>query len=318
MAGSTIISLRVRPGEDASRLNLYRPRQPRLLGLSAALTNRDGFAWADVPRDAANPWRLLDEPSADAVPVILEKNTANYSLNLWGGLGETFEVADGRGRPLRLKIVALLADSIFQGDLLISEGEFLGAVPRDERLPVLSRRLPGRADCGCAECAGTEPGRLRLCRPDHGRAAGRFSGRAEHVSVDLSKPSAGWVLLGTLGLAVVQFRSVFERRGELWLVARRVFAAAGCAGLVLLEHALLLVAGLGIGVLAALLAVLPQRGPHHVLAVGIAGRHAVGRAGPAWPQAAWPFAPCCRAPLLLSLRQENLDRGPYALDPCRL
>ena len=44
---------------------------------------------------------MADETSP--VPVILEKNTANYSLNLWGGLGETFEIADGRGRPLRLR-----------------------------------------------------------------------------------------------------------------------------------------------------------------------------------------------------------------------
>ena len=132
-AGSTIVSLRVRAGEDASCLNLYRPRQPRVLGVGPALVDRGGFAWADAPRDVPNPWRLLQDagetPTPQPVPVILEKNTANYSLNLWGGLGETFEIADGRGRPLRLRVVALLADSIFQGDLLMGERELLKHFP---------------------------------------------------------------------------------------------------------------------------------------------------------------------------------------------
>ncbi len=61
LAGSTIVSLRVRAGDDASCLNLYRPRQPRVLGVPPALIDRDGFAWADKPRDVANPWRLLDD-----------------------------------------------------------------------------------------------------------------------------------------------------------------------------------------------------------------------------------------------------------------
>ena len=30
-------------------------------------------------------------------PMILEKNTANYSLNLWGGLGEIYEYRDESG-----------------------------------------------------------------------------------------------------------------------------------------------------------------------------------------------------------------------------
>ena len=57
----------------------------------------------------------------ERVPVILEKNTANYSLHLWKGVGQTYDVPDGRGGIVRLQIVGLLSGSIFQGDLLVSE-----------------------------------------------------------------------------------------------------------------------------------------------------------------------------------------------------
>jgi putative ABC transport system permease protein len=56
----------------------------------------------------------------------------------------------------------------------------------------------------------------------------------------------------------VQLRIVFERRGELALLRATGFRRATLGWLVMLEHALLLTAGLGVGTLAASLAVLPH------------------------------------------------------------
>ncbi|MGA2059747.1 MAG: ABC transporter permease, partial [Thermoguttaceae bacterium] len=167
-AGVRAFPLRVKSGDDASCLNLYRPRQPRLLGVPRQFIDRGGFDWAnrglsqfsrrekgtgseqheilhdksrtsEVPVpffDGDNPWTLLhqdlgqDPDGVARVPVILEKNTANYSLNLWGGLGETFEISDGQGKKIRLQVVALLANSIFQGDLLLDEAALLKNFPQ--------------------------------------------------------------------------------------------------------------------------------------------------------------------------------------------
>ena len=46
LAAATIFTLRVKPGDDASCLNLYQPRQPRVLGLPPRFIDRGGFAWA--------------------------------------------------------------------------------------------------------------------------------------------------------------------------------------------------------------------------------------------------------------------------------
>jgi ABC-type antimicrobial peptide transport system permease subunit len=66
------------------------------------------------------------------------------------------------------------------------------------------------------------------------------------------------LLLGTFGLATVQLRNVLERRGELALLRAAGFRRARLALLVMLENAALLVGGLGVGVLAALIAILPH------------------------------------------------------------
>ena len=69
------------------------------------------------------------EDGTPQVPVVLEKNTANYILHLWGGLGEHFDVVNSRGETIRLVVSGLLAGSIFQGDLLVSEEQLLRHFP---------------------------------------------------------------------------------------------------------------------------------------------------------------------------------------------
>src|SRR5438034_8351483 len=66
------------------------------------------------------------------------------------------------------------------------------------------------------------------------------------------------LLLGTLGLAVVLLRSVWERRGELALLRALGYRRATLAWLVLAENSFLLLVGLAVGTAAALLSILPQ------------------------------------------------------------
>ncbi len=65
------------------------------------------------------------------------------------------------------------------------------------------------------------------------------------------------LLLGTVGLAVVQLRSVLERRGELALMRAAGFRRGRLLGMVMVENVLLLVGGLAVGCVAAAVALLP-------------------------------------------------------------
>ena len=137
-----VFPVRVQSGDDASCLNLYQPRQPRILGVSQEFIERGGFAWdataAATPEERADPWLLLNrkrnlgttakdasinDSEAD-IPVLLDQNTAMYSLHLYGGAGETFEIDNPRGGKIKLQVVGLLKNSIFQGELLISDENF--------------------------------------------------------------------------------------------------------------------------------------------------------------------------------------------------
>jgi ABC-type lipoprotein release transport system permease subunit len=303
-----VYAVRVKPGDDASCLNLYQPRQPRLLGLPNAFLDRGGFAWADAPSGETNPWLALagPPPLPPATPAVLDQATANYALHLWKGRGEQWTVNDAWGRPVRLEVAGLLANSIFQGDLLLSEDAllaydpavsgyrfFLIEAPPDQAAAVQQAIERDLDDFGLAAETAAE------------RLAGFLAVQNTYLSTFQSLGGLG-LLLGTIGLAAVQLRGVLERRGELALLRAAGFRRGLLARLVVLETLAVLLAGLGIGILAALVAVLPHLTGHAaaipwqwllamlglVLAAGLLASLAAVRA-------------LARQPLLTALREER-------------
>ncbi len=268
MADAKTFALRVESGDDATCLNLYKPRQPPVLGLPKKFIDRGGFAWAasaaSTPEEKRNPWLLLEKEISSAgagiptIPVVLEKNTATYMLHLYGGIGDIYEVTDGRGKPLRLKIVGLLSAGIFQGDLLISERDFAKHFPEVSGYRFfLIAAPPGKATAVQNALDGKLADYGLACETTGRRMAALLAVQNTYLSTFRSLGGLG-LLLGTIGLAAVQLRNVLERRGELALLRATGFRRRSLAVMVIAENALLLLAGLGVGVIAALIAILPH------------------------------------------------------------
>ena len=312
LAATTVVPLRIKGGDDASCRNLYRPAQPRMLGVPDELIDRGGFAWAARPADCDNPWTLLRQPlpadpeGVPQYPVILEKNTANYSLHLWKGLGESIELSDSRGRTVRLVIVALLDTSIFQGELLLYEDNLLRLYPEvvGQRMFLIQTSANQAAAVAAIwERYLAEYGLAVETAAE--RLAGFLAVQNTYLSTFQSLGGLG-LLLGTLGLAAVQLRNAVQRRGELALLRATGLSRKKLALMVVQENALLLLAGLTMGIVAAFVAVLPQWTTHTAviplasLAALLAGVLAAGVVGSLWSARA-----VLRTPLLPALREEH-------------
>jgi len=267
LSGTRVFPLRMAGGDDASCLNLYQAEQPRVLGVPEALVARGGFDWsntsADSPETAADPWLLLDKPlppgsdGATIVPVALDEATAKYSLHL-GGVGDTYSITDGRGQPLTLQVVGLLASSVLQGSLLISEQQFLAHFPDTGGYRFFLVEAPSTATAGALVALERTLGDFGFdAEPAEERLAEYFAVQNTYLSTFQSLGGLG-LLLGTFGLAAVQLRNVVERRAELALLRAAGFRRALMARMVLWENALLLVGGLAIGAAAAVVAILPH------------------------------------------------------------
>jgi ABC-type lipoprotein release transport system permease subunit len=262
-----ITPLRVLPGDDASCLNLYQPQRPRIVGVSQQFISEGRFRFQGSlhrsEEERANPWLLLnrelrdapdDTPATPLVPVIADANSMTYVLHR--SLGEEILI-DQDGRPIRLRLVAALADSVLQGELVMSEEHFKALFPHEQGyLALMVEAPPARA----AEIGRILEERLGDSGADAISAADRLAEfhRVENTYLSTFQTLGGLgLLLGTVGLAAVLLRNVLERRRELALLAAVGYTGSRLQVVVIAESLLMLVAGLAFGTLCALIAITP-------------------------------------------------------------
>jgi hypothetical protein len=266
---ATIIPLRIESGQDASCLNLYQATRPRIVGVNSRLIERGGFDWAALPKNLpageTNPWLALSQPVPENVaservyPVVLDQNTAMYSLHLYGGVGERFAIDDGRGGKIQLQVAGLLKNSLLQGDLLVGEQDFKHLFPQvsGSRLFLIAPGKPEDAEPLRLELEETLEGYGFLVSSTNDRLRELMAVQNTYLSTFQSLGGLG-LLLGTIGLAVVQWRNIWERRGELSLLRAIGFTRERLRRLLLWENLSLLLAGLLLGVITALVAIGPS------------------------------------------------------------
>jgi ABC-type antimicrobial peptide transport system permease subunit len=254
---------RLRQGEETSCLNLYRPVQPRILGAPRGMIERGGFAFSasesTTPDDRENPWRLLlhDRPDG-AVPAIGDESAIRWQLH--SGLGEGWVITDGRGRPARLRFVALLSGSALQGEIIVSQEQFVRLFPDTQGYGFFLIETPAAATASVAHAL--EDG-LSDFGFDVSAAADRLASylAVQNTYLRTFQTLGGLgLLLGTCGLGVVLLRHVGERRGELALMRAVGFSRGALSWMILAENAALVALGVAVGAVAAGLAVAPHMG----------------------------------------------------------
>jgi len=267
---------RLRPGDDASCLNLYQPRSPRILAPTGDFLSRDRFAFqeslAQTSAQRDNPWLLLESPLSDgAIPAITDANSMTYALHR--KLGQDVIIDPARAHPIHLRLVAALSDSIFQGELLISESNFLRLFPE---VPGYRFFLIEAAPANAAGVTAALESALSDYSFDVTSTANRLAAyhRVENTYISTFQTlGALGLVLGTVGLAAVLAHNVLERRRELALLAAVGYRRASLAVMIVAENALVLAAGLVIGTVCALVAIVPaiaSRGGHvAVLSMGV-------------------------------------------------
>jgi ABC-type lipoprotein release transport system permease subunit len=252
-------AFRVRPGDDASCLNLYVPTNPRILSPPESFVSAGRFAFqsslASTAAERMNPWVLLNRAEPDgAIPVIADANSLTYVLHR--KLGDDFVITN-RGQEVRLRFVAALSDSIFQSELLMSQQNFLRLFPEQQGYSFLL----GEVQNGDVENLAVEiENALTAYGADATTTATRLAEfhRVENTYLSTFQMlGALGLLLGTVGLGAVLVRSVFERRRELALLRALGYERRHFLAMTFMENALLLGGGLLAGTSCAILAIAP-------------------------------------------------------------
>ncbi|MGJ5819205.1 FtsX-like permease family protein [Paludibaculum fermentans] len=247
---------RLRPGDDVSDLNLYIPKDPRILGVPQGFLRSNGFQFTastgESAETQANPWLLLEsQMNGGTIPAIVDQNSLAYVLHK--KVGDEVEVAREGAAPLRLRLVAALRGSVFQSELLISEKNFVRLFPHVTGWRVFLLKGPLEAARPLEQALSAygfavQPARARLAA--YHRVENTYLSAFQVLGV------LG-LLLGTAGLGVVMIRNVWERRREFAMLRAAGYEPRQLSRMILMETGAVLAAGLLAGFLSALVAVGP-------------------------------------------------------------
>jgi putative ABC transport system permease protein len=264
LARASFTRFRLRPGEDVSCLNLYRPGNPAIIAPEASFLDERRFAFsaslAESEEERANPWQLLTRRFDDgAVPVIADATSLQYVLH--ASVGGSMSIDIGASRPLTLRFVGALRDSVLQGQLIMGEEQFLRLFPAQQGFRFFlidaSDVQTAQQAAALAEVIEKE---LQPFGVDAVSTTERLAAfhRVENTYLSTFQALGGLgLMLGTVGLATVMFRNVLERRRELALLRAVGYDARHVTVMILAETIFLLAAGVAAGAVCAMIAVAP-------------------------------------------------------------
>jgi ABC-type antimicrobial peptide transport system permease subunit len=252
-----VVQFQVQQGDDASCLNLNKISRPRLMAFNPAAFDERGaftFATRTDELDAQHPWVTLNKTLAgDAIPAIADQTVIQWGL--MKSVGDTLNYKTEDGQDLKLKLVGGLANSIFQGNVLISDEHFNRAFPSVSGSNVFLVDVKDTASV----VADLQSG-MRNYGPEISRATDRllsfYTVENTYLNIFLMLGALG-LLIGTLGLGILIFRITFEQIPEYALLLSLGFSKASIQRLVMREKFFLMVVAVLIGLIPAVLSGLP-------------------------------------------------------------
>ncbi|MBL7970664.1 MAG: ABC transporter permease, partial [Prolixibacteraceae bacterium] len=256
-ADAQVVQFQVQQGDDASCLNLNKISRPRLMAFNPVAFDARGaftFATRTDELDAQHPWLTLNKTLADElIPVVADQTVIQWGL--MKSVGDTLMYKTEDGKDLKLKLVGGLANSVFQGNVLISEEHFNRAFPSVSGSSVFLADVKDTTSV----VANLQSG-MRNYGPEISRTTDRllsfYTVENTYLNIFLMLGALG-LLIGTLGLGILIFRITFEQIPEYALLLSLGFSKATIQRLVMREKLFLMLVAVLIGLFPAVLSGLP-------------------------------------------------------------
>ena len=238
----TLVPFRIGEGDDVDCFNLTASNQPRLLGVDPVLLE-GRFKTSDQ-------WSILE---GDGVPAIVDETTMMWVLKK--KVGDKLIYQDEWGNDFPVTIAGVVKDSIFQGSLILSEKKLLEKYPSlggyqlflspDEKARKILQEET--ADLG---------GKVTATKD---RLAAFHEVENTYIAIFNVLGGLG-IILGSVGVGIVTARNLVERKAEFETLRMLGISKIRRSKIVKHEVKSMVAWGLGIGLVSALIAVIPVLG----------------------------------------------------------
>ncbi|MCK9421590.1 MAG: ABC transporter permease [Bacteroidales bacterium] len=247
-------------GDDASCLNLNQVSQPKLQAIDAAYLDKlksFSFINFDPVVDQKHPWNALNHNlSPGVIPAFADQTVITWGLRK--KIGDTLTYRTESGKILYLRLMGGLDNSIFQGNMLISDTLFRNYYPSVNGSRIILVNGPaGKQEIIANRLEHLFQDQGMMVSPTTERLATFNSVENTYISVFMFLGAFG-VILGTFGLGIILLRNIHERRQELALYLALGFPKKFILKLLVTEHVFILISGIILGFIPALAGILPS------------------------------------------------------------
>ena len=248
-----ILPFRIGTGDDASCFNLNSVARPRLLATDTrALQQRGSFTINSTAPGIDPSWKSLRE--GDALRAFIDETTLMWVLKKKPG--DRIEYTDEQGNTFSVEIAGTLTGSVFQGSFIVDEQRYLERYPSTggyqlflaetshdltETRAILQSSL---TDLGATVTTTAE------------RIAAFNSVENTYISIFNVLGGLG-VILGAAGLGIVTARNLAERQHEFTQLHQIGISRKIIRSLIIRETRQFILWAIGIGLLAAMISILP-------------------------------------------------------------
>lgn len=251
------VQFQTQAGDDASCLNLNRISRPRLIALNPESFNkRAAFSFVSKTDDleADSPWLSLNKLlENDLVPAIADQTVIQWGLGK--SVGDTLVYTDESGNKLKLKLIGGLANSVFQGNVIIADKHFIKAFPSISGSNIF---LADAADSVLNSENLFES--FRNYGPEITKTQDKllsfYTVENTYLNIFLMLGALG-LIIGTVGYGILIFRITFEKTSEYAVLLSLGFKKSAVIRIAMVEKLYVLLFSVTIGIIPAVLSGLP-------------------------------------------------------------
>ena len=249
------VPFRVGVGDSASCFNLNSVALPRLLAADPDAL-RERFTIKSTLDPYPSDWSALETPNdrpRSAIPAFVDETTLMWALKR--KLGDRITYTDESGNTFTIQIVGTLADSVFQGHLIIAESDFLQRFPSTSGYQLFLAESAVEPNAARAALQRDLIDLGATITPTRQRLAAFRSVENAYIGIFNLLGGLG-VILGSAGLGLVIARNLHERRDELQMLHTIGIGPKEIRRLIRRESATLIAWATGIGLTAALISII--------------------------------------------------------------
>ncbi len=255
-SSTLFVQLQALAGDDASCLNLNMISRPRILGFDPSdFDSRQSFTFSTKTEelDSEHPWLSLNKRLPNGqIPAIADQTVIKWGLGK--SVGDTLVYQNEGGQKVVLKLIGGLANSVFQGNILIGDSLFYTNFPSVSGSKVFLIQSPT-----------DEEDNLRTAFRNYGlditpakdRLLLFYQIENTYLDIFLMLGALG-LLIGTIGLGVIIFRSIFEKKAQYALLEATGFRKQTIRRINLQGDMYIVVLSLFIGLVPAIISGLPS------------------------------------------------------------